>query len=173
MTDSSVSASAPSEADAFAGPADSVWARITPDAIVPDELLGRVGAPEDGATLLFLGVVRNHHGGRSVSGLHYEAYEEMAQAMLDRIAREGARILGTDRVAVVHRVGDLEVGEVSVAIAVSSPHRAEAYRASRYVMEEIKKRLPIWKKEHYVEGESSWLQGTRPTPGGDAEEGTS
>ena len=78
------------------------------------------------------------------------------------IAREAAAVLGTDRIAVVHRVGELSVGDVSVAIAVSSPHRAEAYQASRYVIEEIKKRLPVWKKERYSDGMQEWVAGTKP-----------
>ena len=135
---------------------------ITRDAIDPASVLGRVGHPEDGATLLFLGVVRNHNEGSSVAGMTYEAYDEMAGRVLDEIAGEAAERLGTERIAVVHRAGDLAVGEVSVAIAASSPHRAESFDATRYVIEEIKKRLPVWKKEHYVEGEAAWLEGVTP-----------
>jgi molybdopterin synthase catalytic subunit len=86
----------------------------------------------------------------------------MARSVLLEIAGEAAGRLGTERVAVVHRVGELEIGEVSVAVAVSSPHRAEAYDASRYVIEEIKKRLPVWKEEHYTDGASEWVEGTVP-----------
>ncbi|HSH75940.1 MAG TPA: molybdenum cofactor biosynthesis protein MoaE, partial [Longimicrobiales bacterium] len=89
-----------------------------------------------------------------------------AAPVLAEIAREAAEVLGTTRVAVVHRVGELAVGDHSVAIAVSSPHRAQAYEASRYVIEEIKKRLPVWKKEHYTDGREGWVDGT--TPGRDA-----
>lgn len=128
------------------------------------EVLARVGAPEDGAAILFLGTVRNHADGSGVDGVGYEAYEEMATPVLAEIAREAAGLLGTDRVAVVHRVGELAVGEHSVAIAVSSPHRAQAYEASRYVIEEIKKRLPVWKKEHYTDGRDAWVEGTKPGP---------
>ena len=91
----------------------------------------------------------------------------MAEKELKVIAEEAVRRLGTDRVAVVHRVGDLSVGDVSVAIAVSSPHRAEAYQASRFIIEEIKKRLPVWKNEQYEDGEAVWVQGRtlEPTEG--------
>lgn len=171
MSVRSASSSSPSQPEAPGRSSDSVRARVTPEPIVPERVLEQVGAPEDGATLLFLGVVRNHADGRPVSGLHYEAYVEMAEGVLREIAREGAEILGTDRMAVAHRTGDLEVGDVSVAIAVSSPHRAEAYQASRYVMEEIKKRLPIWKKERYADGESEWVRGTRPPADADEGEG--
>jgi molybdopterin synthase catalytic subunit len=130
------------------------------------ELLSSVGAREDGAVLLFVGIVRDHADGRPVDGMSYEAYEEMAEEVLRAIAREASARLGTDRVAVIHRVGELEIGDVSVAIAVSSPHRAEAYEASRYVIEEIKKRLPVWKKERYTDGAAEWVEGTMPEPHG-------
>lgn len=136
---------------------------ITRDPIDPSAVLERVGAPEDGAALLFLGVVRDHNDGATVTGLSYEAYDEMAERVLDEIAGEAAERLGTPRVVVVHRVGELAVGEVSVAIAASSPHRAESFDATRYVIEEIKKRLPVWKQEHYVEGDPQWLEGVTPS----------
>jgi molybdopterin synthase catalytic subunit len=139
-----------------------IHASVGPDPIDPARVLARVGSAEDGATLLFLGVVRDHADGRAVSGMRYEAYAEMAEPVLAEIAHEAAERLGTDRLAVVHRYGELEIGEISVAIAVSSPHRAEAYEASRYVIEEIKKRLPIWKREHYVDGSEAWVEGTVP-----------
>jgi molybdopterin synthase catalytic subunit len=139
-----------------------IHAAVVHDVIDPAEVLARVGAPEDGAVLLFLGTVRNHADGESVGGMTYEAYERMAAPVLAEIAREAAEKLGTDRVAVVHRIGELAIGEVSVAIAVSSPHRAQAYEASRYVIEEIKKRLPVWKREHYMDGRSRWVEGVQP-----------
>jgi len=139
-----------------------VHAALVHTAIDTAEVLARVGAPEDGAVLLFLGTVRNHADGETVDGMTYESYERMAAPVLSEIAHEAAEKLGTDRVAVVHRVGELAIGEVSVAIAVSSPHRAQAYDASRYVIEEIKKRLPVWKREHYTDGRSEWVAGVQP-----------
>lgn len=147
-----------------------IRARVQTEPIDAAALLADVGADEDGAVLLFVGVVRNHADGRPVRGMHYEAYQEMATAVLREIAEEAARPLGTDRIAVLHRTGDLAIGDVSVAIAVSSPHRAQAYEASRYVIEEIKKRLPVWKKEHYTDGEALWLDGTVPPGTGRAAE---
>jgi len=132
------------------------------DPIDPARLLSMVGDDADGAAILFLGVVRDHADGRAVRGMRYEAYEDMAREVLAAIASEATRLLGTDRIAVVHRVGELSIGEVSVAIAVSSPHRAEAFEASRYVIEEIKKRLPVWKKERYAEGGEGWVVGIVP-----------
>ena len=139
-----------------------MYARVSTEVIYAVDVLARVGSEQDGASLLFLGVVRNHADERPVSGMRYDAYEEMASEVLRAIAEEAAQTLGTDRVAVVHRFGELAVGEVSVAVAVSSPHRAESYEASRYVIEEIKKRLPVWKKEHYTDGESTWVEGQIP-----------
>ena len=125
-------------------------------------LISGFASEEDGALLLFLGVVRNHNEGREVAGLEYEAYEEMGEAVLEEIAREAQEGCGSDRILVQHRVGILEVGGVSTVIAVATPHRAEAYEASRYIIEEIKKRLPVWKKENYVEGDSQWVKGHIP-----------
>ena len=135
---------------------------ITRELIDPSVVLGLVGGDEDGAVILFLGTVRDHNEGRPVSGMTYDAYGAMAEKVLDRIAGEAAQRLGTDRIAVVHRVGELGIGEVSVAIAASSPHRAESFDAARYVIEEIKTRLPMWKKEHYIDGSRKWLEGQRP-----------
>ncbi|GMV04309.1 MAG: hypothetical protein AMXMBFR53_05900 [Gemmatimonadota bacterium] len=143
-------------------------ASVTRDPIRGEAVLALVGADEDGAVLLFLGVVRDHADGRAVTGMRYEAYEEMARDVLAEIAAEAARILGTERVAVVHRVGELDVGETSVAVAVSSPHRAQAYEASRYVIEEIKKRLPVWKRERYADGGDRWVAGSVPPTGAPA-----
>jgi len=149
-----------------------VHASVVSGPIEPAQVLGLVGSDEDGAVLLFLGTVRNHAGGEAVNGITYEAYERMATPVLTEIAREAAERLGTDRLAVVHRVGELAVGDVSVAIAVSSPHRAESYDASRYVIEEIKKRLPVWKREHYTSGRSEWVEGVDPVSEGAAERAT-
>jgi molybdopterin synthase catalytic subunit len=147
-----------------------IFTDVTSGPIDAAQVLARVGAEEDGAVLLFLGVVRNHADGRSVDGMSYEAYEEMARSVLAEIAREASERHGTDRIVVVHRVGDLRLGETSVAIAVSTPHREKAYEANREIIEEIKKRLPIWKKEHYVDGDSAWVPGAVPPAGSRAGE---
>lgn len=137
-------------------------ALITHDPIDPGEVLGSLGSDEDGAVLLFLGTVRNHADGRAVTGILYEAYQEMAQKELAAIVEEAAVRAGTPRITVVHRLGELAIGESSVAIGVATPHRAEAYDASRFVIEEIKKRLPVWKKEQYADGSTGWREGHRP-----------
>jgi molybdopterin synthase catalytic subunit len=135
---------------------------VGPGVIDPAEVLARVGDDADGAALLFLGVVRDHADGRPVAGMRYDAYEEMARDVLAQIGAEACERLGTDRLSVVHRTGELAIGDVSVAIAVSSPHRAEAFEASRYVIEEIKKRLPVWKQERYTGGGTEWVKGVIP-----------
>lgn len=138
------------------------YARIVHHPIRPDAILGEVGDDGDGAVLLFLGTVRNHAEGRPVEGIHYEAYEAMAREVLEEILREVAEHTGVPRLAAVHRIGELEVGEVSIAIAVSSPHRDAGYQASRLVIEEVKRRLPVWKKERYGDGGEEWVGGRAP-----------
>ncbi len=132
---------------------------ITRDSIDPAKVLAEVGGPGDGATVLFLGHIRDCNDGRDVTAVRYEAYVAMAEATLAEIASEAAKRAGTEHVALVHRIGELRVGEVSAAIAVSSPHRGEAFEACRYAIEEIKRRLPVWKEEVYSAGPARWLPG--------------
>ncbi|CAN5813918.1 molybdenum cofactor biosynthesis protein MoaE [soil metagenome] len=138
--------------------------RIISQPIDAATLLAEVATPSDGAVLLFWGVVRNENDGREVNGLEYEAYAEMAEAKLREIVAEAAQRWSVGEIAVVHRIGKLNVGQASVGIAVAAPHRAEAYEASRYVIEELKRRVPIWKREHYLDGPSAWLGGSVPAP---------
>ena len=139
-----------------------MYTAITAAPISAEDVLRHVGDRADGAVLLFLGTVRAQHEGRAVRGMRYDAYDAMAVEVLDAIVREAAARWGSERIAVVHRTGELALGEVSVAIAVSTPHRAEAYDASRYIIEQIKERLPVWKREHYTAGESRWVEGAVP-----------
>ncbi len=117
----------------------------------------RVRDPGHGAVVLFLGDVRNSNDGRPVDGITYSAYESMAESRLATICRE-LEAEGGCRVAVVHRLGELAVGETSVVIAVSSAHRAAAYDVSRLALERLKAEVPIWKREHYVGGDSAWRE---------------
>lgn len=142
----------------------SVRAWITTEPVTADTVLAEVGAAGHGAVSVFLGLVRDHNDGRAVDGVGYSAYMQMAERTLAEIAAEAAALAHSERVAVVHRVGELSVGDASVAIAVSSAHRAEAFDACRYIIEEIKKRLPVWKQERYREGGSAWLAGTAAEP---------
>ena len=123
-------------------------------------LTSEVANARNGATVLFLGTVRDSNEGRAVAGIEYAAYRSMAERELSTIVGEASREFGTDAIAVEHRIGTLGIGEASVAIAVAHPHRGAAYEASRYVIEEIKKRLPIWKREHYADGTREWVDPT-------------
>jgi molybdopterin synthase catalytic subunit len=121
-------------------------------------------SPRDGAMCLFVGVVRAENRGRTVVGIDYEAYEEMALPLLREIGEDTLRRHAVTEVRLVHRLGHLEVGEASVAVAIASPHRAEAFAACRHAIDALKARVPIWKKEHYADG-SAWLD---EGPGGGA-----
>ena len=124
----------------------------------PCALLGEVAHNRNGATVLFVGTVRDVNDDAPVSGLDYTAYNAMAERELAAIVSEAASQWKTADVAVEHRIGTLNLGEASVAIAVAHPHRGEAFEAARYIIEELKKRLPVWKKEHYLDGRSEWVR---------------
>ena len=123
-------------------------------------------SPRDGAACVFVGVVRDEHQGRQVQRLEYQAYEEMALPLMKEIAAEARRRFPITEVRLVHRLGRLEIGEASVAVAVASPHRAEAFDACRFAIDALKAKVPIWKKEHYTDG-TAWLEGPgRPEASG-------
>jgi molybdopterin synthase catalytic subunit len=142
-----------------------VRSAVTSEAIDVTAIIGTAGSPADGAVVLFVGTVREQNAGQPVRGMRYEAYAEMASEVLRAIVAEAAELAGTDRITAVHRTGELEIGDVSVAIAVATPHRAAAFAAARYIIEEIKVRLPVWKREHYVTGASQWVEGVTPVSG--------
>ena len=121
-------------------------------------------APADGALCLFVGVVRNENRGRTVVHLEYEAYEEMAWSEMEAIEAEVRRRWPVTDVRLVHRLGRLEIGDASVAVAVASPHRGEAFEACRFAIDTLKKTVPIWKKEFYADG-AVWLEGPPPEIG--------
>jgi molybdopterin synthase catalytic subunit len=122
-------------------------------------LVARVSAPARGGVACFLGVVRDHHGGRAVESLDYSAYEPMAETECARILAE-ARARWQAEVALEHRLGHLEVGDAAVAIAAAAAHRDAAFAACRYVIEEVKRRVPIWKRERYTDGTEAWVDPT-------------
>jgi len=132
------------------------------------ELLAEVAEPDHGGIATFLGTVRNHHRGRGVLRLEYSAYTPMAEAECARIAAEAAARWSV-AVALRHRIGRLEVGDVAVAIAVASAHRDEAFVGCRYAIEEVKRRVPIWKQEFYSDGTVAWVDPTRVEKSGIAE----
>ncbi|MFQ5505124.1 MAG: molybdenum cofactor biosynthesis protein MoaE [Planctomycetota bacterium] len=127
------------------------------EALDPRMLEERARRDEDGAIVTFLGVTRNHHDGRTVSGLSYQAFEEMALEKALRILVEIGTSAEIGRILVQHRLGEVPIGEASVAVVVSAPHRDAAFDAASRVMDRIKQELPIFKKEFYAEGGPSWV----------------
>jgi molybdopterin synthase catalytic subunit len=119
-----------------------------------DDLLAEVQGPERGGTCVFTGTVRNDG---DITGIEYSAYEEMALPEIERILGEAQAQWRDARVMLQHRLGLIPVGEASIAIAAAAPHRDDAFRACRFVIEEVKTRLPVWKKEHHVDGTTAWV----------------
>lgn len=126
-------------------------------------LVRAVGDDARGGIATFLGVVRNHQEGRQVLRLEYVAYEPMAEAESARIVAE-AQASWPVTVALAHRLGDLAIGDVAVGVAAAAAHRAEAFAACRYVIDEVKRRVPIWKKESYADGTVAWVDPTARHP---------
>ena len=135
------------------------WVVVGPDAIDPEALRARVSHPSAGAVVQFLGTVRDHSAGKTgVTHLMYEAFSERVEAKIREIIEEALRKWDLIAVAVEHRVGEVVVGEPSVAVTVSSVHRSGAFEAGRYLIDELKARAPIWKKEHWPGG-AEWSPG--------------
>ena len=123
-----------------------------------------VRSRQAGAVVLFLGTVREFTGEAQTAWLEYEAYPEMAIAALQRLETEVRRRFTVTDAAISHRYGRLELGEIAVAVAVSSPHRSQAFEAGRWLIDTLKECVPIWKKEHYTDGATEWLH-PEPAPG--------
>jgi molybdopterin synthase catalytic subunit len=136
---------------------------LTDTPIDPASLVARVMRRSDGAYVLFEGVVRDHHDGKAVESIFYDCYRPMAEKEIDKIVREVEGEIPAVAVAVVHRLGLLRVGDSSIAIVASSPHRAEAFEACRMLIDRIKLTVPIWKKERGPAGEEwvGWQGGER------------
>jgi molybdopterin synthase catalytic subunit len=127
-------------------------------------LIAGIESPAHGGVASFLGQVRDHHDGRTVNRLEYSAYGPMAEEECAKIVAE-AEARWPVRVALGHRVGALEIGDTAVAVAAAGAHRDEAFAACRFVIEEVKRRVPIWKKEFYQDGAVEWVDATRGAPG--------
>src|SRR6185436_13566020 len=140
---------------------------VTSEPLDADALTACVGAQGDGGVVTFAGLVRNHNQGRQVRFLEYEAYQPLAERALRQIVGETKTHWPEVRVAVHHRVGRLDIGDASIVIAAASSHRADAYAASRYVIERVKQIVPIWKHEHF-EGGDVWLEGATADPDNEA-----
>ncbi len=139
---------------------DGLLVRVTQERIGAEEAVAFVGDPGAGGTCVFLGTVRDHSSAGEVTGLTYEAWQELAERRLEELGRELFAAWPLRKVALVHRFGELGIGDVSVAIAVSAEHRAEAFEACRHAIERLKADVPIWKKEHLRTGESGWVMGS-------------
>ena len=136
------------------------WIGVSPTRLSTENCLDFLGVAGHGAEVCFFGVIRDENRGRRVVAVSYDVFEPLALTAFRGICEKAREKWGKGlRVFLMHRKGTLEVGEVAVAIGVSSPHRDEAYQASRYIIEEVKHQAPIWKKEHYERGESEWVQG--------------
>ncbi len=133
---------------------------VTAAPLDPAEALNFVESGGNGAGALFLGAVRNRNQGRDVNGVSYDVFAPLAEQNFSEICTEAQQKWGDElRLFVAHGKGRLDVGGLSIVIAAGSPHRDEAFRACRYVIEEIKTRSPVWKQEHYTDGDSEWVQG--------------
>lgn len=145
-------------------PDDQVRLAITTDAIDPATLIAWAAEPSHGAANCFVGLVRDNHQGRQVLAITYDAFDPLALKVFGEIAAEVRQRWGDSlRIAISHFKGRQPVGGVSIVIVVGSPHRGESFEACRYVIDEIKRRAPIWKQEHFVDGDSGWVEGN-PLP---------
>lgn len=131
--------------------------------ITPATLLTEVTTAATGATTLFIGTVRDVNDGRAVTGIEYSAYTEMAREEMERITQEAAHRFEGIRAVIEHRVGLLALEEISVAIAVAHARRTPAMDANRYIIEELKRRVPVWKREHYQDGGRVWVDPSAAT----------
>jgi molybdopterin synthase catalytic subunit len=139
-------------------PAVAPIVALTRERIDRDALVAALQQPGDGAVVVFDGIVRDNTRGRKTLYLDYEAYEEMAVNQMQKLAREAGGRFAIDRVGVVHRLGRLEIGESSIVIVVTSAHRAAAFDACRWLIDTLKRTVPVWKKEHFADG-AVWKDG--------------
>ena len=146
--------------------------QLSPLELNTKELKTNLLSSNAGACSIFEGWVRNHNEGKEVIALEYEAYDELCQKEAEKVFQEAQEKFRIINCACVHRIGRLEVGAIAVWVGVSAPHRDSAFKACRYIIDEIKTRLPIWKKEYYANGDSGWVgcesdhcpvEGQRPT----------
>jgi molybdopterin synthase catalytic subunit len=133
---------------------------LTADPIAVAALRAWLESPRAGAVACFEGTVRDHHKGRAVVRLAYQAFDELAEREGTRILEEACQRHAIERALCVHRIGELAIGEVAVWVGVSAAHRDAAFTACRWIIDETKRRVPIWKKEFYADGESEWLHPT-------------
>jgi MoaE-MoaD fusion protein len=153
-----VSGGSPARKDSHTPTIETSSIAIVRERIDPAVVLAKIKQPEDGAVVVFEGIVRNHTRDRRTLFLEYEAYEEMARKQMESLAEQARSQFSIREVAIVHRLGRLEVSETSVLIAVASAHRAAAFEACRWLIDTLKRTVPIWKKEHFQDG-AVWADG--------------
>lgn len=138
----------------------SIHVGVSTASLSIEDAVAFVHAPENGAMDMFVGRVRNHNLGRQVNAVSYDAFDALACTIFRELCEEAiAKFDKRLRCYITHHKGRLEIGGISVIIAAGSPHRDESFKACRYLIEELKKRAPVWKQEHYVDGDSEWVQG--------------
>lgn len=130
---------------------------LTPEPIAPEPLRAQLLGPRAGGFVSFEGWVRDHNEGKAVLALEYEAYAPLALKEGQRIVAEALERFAVEGVVAVHRVGALKIGDMAVWVGVSAAHRDAAFEAARYVIDEIKTRVPVWKREHYADGTVTWV----------------
>ena len=131
--------------------------QLTDNPIDTQAVLAAVATPAAGAVVLFLGTTREFTHGRQTTSLDYEAYRPMAEKTLSDLANEARRRWAIEKLCIVHRLGHVPLGEASVAVAVSTPHRVAAFEAGQWLIDRLKEVVPIWKKEHWADGQSAWV----------------
>jgi len=131
---------------------------LTDKPIPIEKLTAELKHQSCGGIAIFMGRIRSHNHGKKVKSLNYEAYEPMVKSVFSQITDEAIREFRVHEVKIVHRLGDLKIGDVAVWIGVQSGHRGETFAACQYVIDELKKRAPIWKKEYYVNHENEWVR---------------
>ena len=138
---------------------EKYFIEVTRDELIQQKLYDFCVTENTGAVDIFVGTVRDHFDGRKVQSIDYHGYSEMAESVLLNIVKKTSEQWPINRIAIQHRLGLLQVKDISVIIAVSSPHRADAFSACRFIIEEIKKDLPVWKKENFLDGQAEWKNG--------------
>jgi molybdopterin synthase catalytic subunit len=136
---------------------ESITVRLTDEEIDYTALTESVRSHQAGAVVLFMGTVREFTNGRQTAALDYDAYPEMARAKMDEVCREAGRRWPLIGAGLIHRLGHLELGEISVAVAVSAPHRQDAFAAGRFIIDRLKETVPVWKQENWADGTTEWV----------------
>jgi molybdopterin synthase catalytic subunit len=135
---------------------------ITEDSIDTDQVLKSVQSSQAGASVLFVGTTRQYTGGKETLRLDYDCYQEMALKKMESLREQAMAKWPIEECSIVHRIGTVELGESSIAVAVSTPHRADSFEAAQWLVDTLKKEVPIWKREHWADGSREWVHPDQP-----------